>query len=160
MLFDLQIFSGGVYPPSATSRTISFSISNSFLVLIWFIFSMRRRTVQPEIRSFVSCFDPLSRHLTEANEEWELFRRAQRFWQRKVWTQRPSRGEKLIIIRCKFLARKSTKFFANFSATKVTSLSSHSLSLSLSLSLYLSFSLSPSAPHAQYRKRFRASYKI
>ena len=28
--FDLQIFSGGVYPPSATSRTISFSISNSF----------------------------------------------------------------------------------------------------------------------------------
>ena len=30
VLFDLQIFSGGVYPPSATSRTISFSISNSF----------------------------------------------------------------------------------------------------------------------------------
>ena len=30
VLLDLQIFSGGVYPPSATSRTISFSISNSF----------------------------------------------------------------------------------------------------------------------------------
>ena len=30
MLSDLQIFSGGVYPPSATSRTISFSFSNSF----------------------------------------------------------------------------------------------------------------------------------
>ena len=30
VLFDLQIFSGGVYRPSATSRTISFSISNSF----------------------------------------------------------------------------------------------------------------------------------
>ena len=30
VLFDLQIFSGGVYSPSATSRTISFSISNSF----------------------------------------------------------------------------------------------------------------------------------
>ena len=29
MLFDLQIFSGGVYSPSAPSRTISFSISNS-----------------------------------------------------------------------------------------------------------------------------------
>ena len=27
---NLQIFSGGVYPPSAASRTISFSISNSF----------------------------------------------------------------------------------------------------------------------------------
>ena len=86
------------------------------------------------------------------NEERELFRRAQRFWQQKVWTQRPSRGEKL---RCIFLARKSAKFLANFSvfatkgakflanfsATKVTSLPSHSLSLSLSLSLYLSLSL-------------------
>ena len=30
VLFDLQIFSGGVYPPSASSRTISFSTSNSF----------------------------------------------------------------------------------------------------------------------------------
>ena len=30
VLVDLQIFWGGVYPPSATSRTISFSISNSF----------------------------------------------------------------------------------------------------------------------------------
>ena len=30
VLFDLKIFSGGVYSPSATSRTISFSISNSF----------------------------------------------------------------------------------------------------------------------------------
>ena len=48
VLFDLQIFSVGVFPPSATSRTISFSISNNSF------FSMRRRTVQPEIRSFVS----------------------------------------------------------------------------------------------------------
>ena len=30
VLFDLLSFSGGVYPPNATSRTISFSISNSF----------------------------------------------------------------------------------------------------------------------------------
>ena len=30
VLFNLQIFWGGVYPPSATSRTISFSISNSY----------------------------------------------------------------------------------------------------------------------------------
>ena len=30
VLFDLQIFRGGVYPLNATSRTISFSISNSF----------------------------------------------------------------------------------------------------------------------------------
>ena len=30
VLFDLQTFSGGVYSPSTTSHTISFSISNSF----------------------------------------------------------------------------------------------------------------------------------
>ena len=30
VLFNLEIFSGSVYPPSATSRTISFSISNNF----------------------------------------------------------------------------------------------------------------------------------
>ena len=114
------------------------------------------------------------------NEECELFRRVQRFWQRKVWTQRHSRGGKEVhlniwqgkvqnsspILRCTFLSRKSAKLIANFSTTKVTSLPSVSLflslSLSLSLSLYLSLSLSlslsPSAPHAQYRKRFGASY--
>ena len=68
--------------------------------------------------------------------------------------------------KCEFLARESVssspivrifgkgkcKFIANFSATMVTSLPS----LSLSLCLYLS--LSPKVPHAQYRKRFRASY--
>ena len=60
------------------------------------------------------------------------------------------------ILRCTFLARRSAKLIANFSATMVTSLPS--FSLSLSLSLYLSLSLSPNVPHAQYRKRFRASY--
>ena len=58
------------------------------------------------------------------------------------------------ILRCTFLARRSAKLIANFSATMVTSLPSFSLSLYLSLSL----SLSPNVPHAQYRKRFRASY--
>ena len=90
-----------------------------------------------------------------------------------MWTRRQSREEKR---RCKFLARKSAKLFANtkvqilarksaklianYSATMVTSL--NSLSLSLSLSLYLSLSLthSPSAPHAQYRKRGSASHIV
>ena len=58
------------------------------------------------------------------------------------------------ILRCTFLARRSAKLNANFSATLVTSLPS----FSLSLSLYLSLSLSPNVSHAQYRKRFRASY--
>ena len=68
--------------------------------------------------------------------------------------------------KCEFLARESVntspfvwtfgkgkcKLIANFSATMVTSLPSVSVSLSLSLS--------PKVPHAQYRKRFRASYNI
>ena len=41
------------------------------------------------------------------------------------------------------------KFIANFGETMVTSLPSFSVPLSLSLS--------PNVPHAQYRKRFRAS---
>ena len=44
------------------------------------------------------------------------------------------------------------KLIANFSATMMTSLPSISLSLSVSLS--------PSVLHAQYRKRFRASYNF
>ena len=52
------------------------------------------------------------------------------------------------ILRCTFLAGRSAKLIANFSTTMVTSLPSFSLSLS------------PNVPHAQYRKRFRASYNI
>ena len=50
------------------------------------------------------------------------------FWQRKAQNSSP-------ILRCTFLARRSAKLIANFSATMVTSLPSFSLSLSLSLSL-------------------------
>ena len=52
----------------------------------------------------------------EFYEECELFRRVQRFWQRKVWTQRHSRWERQ---RCKFLSRKSAKLFANTKDSKV-----------------------------------------
>ena len=71
------------------------------------------------------------------------------FWQGKAQNSSP-------ILRCTFLARRSAKLIANFSAAMVTSLPSFSLSLCISLSL--SLSLSPNIPHAQYRKRFRASY--
>ena len=69
------------------------------------------------------------------------------FWQGKAQNSSPT-------LRCTFLARRSAKLIANFSATMLTSLPSFSLSLSLCISL----SLSPNVPHAQYRKRFRASY--
>ena len=65
----------------------------------------------------------------------------QTFWQGKAQNSSP-------ILRCTFLARRSVKLIANFSATMVTSLPSFSLSLSVSLSL--SLSLSPNVPHAQY----------
>ena len=53
------------------------------------------------------------------------------FWQGKAQNSSP-------ILRCTFLARRSAKLIANFSATMVTSLPSFSLSLSLYLSLSLS----------------------
>ena len=131
---------------------------------------------RPPFNRLFRCFDPLSCHLTEVRKtiaksanytkNANCFEAAM-FLQRKLWTRRHLRGEKL---RCKIfgkesaklfanfsiLARKSAKFFTTFSATKVTSLPS--LSLCISLSLSLSLSLSPSAPHTQYRKRFRASF--
>ena len=56
-------------------------------------------------------------------------------WQGKAQNSSP-------ILRCTFLARRSAKLIANFSATMVTSLPSFSLSLCISLSLSLSLSLS------------------
>ena len=56
------------------------------------------------LRSHVTPFD------RSKEKNLELFRRVQRFWQRKVRSQHHSRGEK---VRCIFLARRSAKFFAN-----------------------------------------------
>ena len=55
-----------------------------------------------------------------------------------------------LIAKCEFFGKGKCKLIANFSTTMVTSLPS--------LSLCISLSLSPNVPHAQYRKRFRASY--
>ena len=169
--FGTEDFSGGVYPPSATSRTISFFYFQEFLVLIWFYFSMRRRTVQPKFDRLFRCFNPLSRHLTEVkrSRRVRIFGRLRTVSNSATFLAKESvnsalfaRGETEVQIfgkeSTKFfpnfsvLARKSANFFANFSATKVTSLPSISLSLSLCISL--SLFLSPHAPHAQYRTHF------
>ena len=47
MLFDLQIFSGGVYPPSATSRTNLFFYFQLFLVLIYHLTEERHCFQKP-----------------------------------------------------------------------------------------------------------------
>ena len=112
VLFDLQIFSGGVYPPSATSRTISFSISNSFGILIWFIFSMRRRPVQHEIRSFVSVLlSPVTPFDRSKTKKGTCFEECNVFGNGKCELSAIQQGRK----RCNFLARKSAKLFANTS---------------------------------------------
>ena len=68
MLSDLQIFSGGVYSPSATSRTISFSISNSF----WYFNSTCRSTQ-------VKIYTGWSHQLTSDLKRCLLFRKCLRW---------------------------------------------------------------------------------
>ena len=68
------------------------------------------------------------------------------------------KGKCKLIADCANFWQGKCKLIANFSATMVTSLTS--LSVCISLSLSLSLSLSPKVPHAQYRKRFRASYNF
>ena len=116
------------------------------------------------------CFDPWSRHLTEAKRRTRTVSKSATFLTTESVNSAPfKRGETKVQV----LARKGAKLFAN---TKVESfgkerckihrqfqlylgdVTSVSLCISLSLSFSLSLSLSPSAPHAQYRKRFRASY--
>ena len=66
MLFDLKIFSAGVYPPSATSRTISFSFSYSFWYYSFFFLKSQAslrladlsRTFLPPPTSHKACGNP------------------------------------------------------------------------------------------------------
>ena len=59
VLFDLQVYSGGVYSPSATSRTISFSISNS-LIHFFDFFDEKEERCSRKFDRLLCCFDPLS----------------------------------------------------------------------------------------------------
>ena len=170
MLFDLQIFSGGVYPPSATSRTITFSISNSFGINLIHLFDEKK---DGAAGNSIVCFvlrSPVMPFDRSKTKNANCFEERNGFGNGKCELSALQEGEKL---RCKFLARKSAKLFAKvqfFGKERckihrqfqryLGDVTSVSLSLSLSLSLYLSLSLSPSAPHAQYRKRFRASYNL
>ena len=96
------------------------------------------------------CFDPLS--ITPFDSAKNAFRKVQPFLATESVNSAPfKRGETEVQIfgqgkaqnsspklRCTFLARRSAKLIANFSATMVTSLPSFSLSLSLCISLSLS----------------------
>ena len=118
------------------------------------------------------CFDPLSITPFDSAKNANRFKKCNVFGNGKCELSAIQEGRnwganflarksaKLVAntIRCTFLARRSAKLIANFSALMVTSLPSFSLSLSLCVSLSLSLSHTPNVPHAQYRKRFRASY--
>ena len=128
MLFDLQIFSDGVYPraqPSLFLFPIVFGIN-----LIHFFDEKKDGAAG----NLIVCFGasiPCHAILTEAKrrighcfEECNVFGNKKcelsaiqegrnlsaTFWQGKVQSFSP-------ILRCKFLARKSAKLIANFSAT-------------------------------------------
>ena len=137
------------------------------LIHFFDFFDEKEERCSRKLDGLLCCFDPLSvtpfdnakmrtvsksaTFLATESVNSALFKRGetevQIFWQGKAQNSSP-------ILRCTFLARKRATLIANFSATMVTSLPSFSLSLSLCISL----SLSPKVPHAQYRKRFRASY--
>ena len=157
VLFDLQIFSGGVYSPSATSHAQSlflFPIVFGINLIHFFDFSTKKKSgaAGNSIVCFAASIPCQSRHLTVrrtrtvsksatflATESVNSapFKRGetevQIFWQGKAQNSSP-------ILRCTFLARRSAKLIANFSATMVTSLPSFSLCISVSLSLSLSLS--------------------
>ena len=135
--------------------------------------------MQPEIRSFVSVLRSPVTPFDRSDKKCDLFRRVQRIYvQRKCELSAIQEGSPRK--RCKFLARKSAKLFANtkvhilarrsaklianFSATKVTSLPSHSLSLCISLShrAHLTHNIGSASalPIINYRKRGSASYIV
>ena len=63
MLFDLQIFSGGVYSPSATSRTISYLFPIVFgikLIHFFDFFDDKEERCSRKFDRLLCCFDPLS----------------------------------------------------------------------------------------------------
>ena len=110
--------------PSKSKRNLMHSLLFLFSIIFCMNlikFSMRRRTVQPEIRSFVSVLrSPVTRIDRGKTKSASFTKNGNSFeernvfgMKRKVWTSRHFRGEKL---RGKILARKSAKLIANFSA--------------------------------------------
>ena len=110
VLFDLQIFWGDVYPPSATSRTISFSFPIVFGINLIHFFRWEEGWCSRKFDRLFRCFDYLSRHLTEAKRRTRTVSKSATFLATESVISAPfKRGE----LRCTFFARKSAKLFAN-----------------------------------------------
>ena len=103
LCFSICRFSQVVFIPQAQPHAQSLFlfpiVFGNNLIHFFDFFPRERKTVQPKIRSFALLLRSPVNHAIWQCEECEPFRKMQRSWKRKVWTQRHSRGEKL---RCKF----------------------------------------------------------
>ena len=109
VLFDLQVFSGGVYFPSATSRTISFAISNSFginLIHFFDFFGQKEERCSQKFDRLQCCFDPLSITPFDSAKNASRFEKCNVFGNGKCERQRHSSVEKL---RCNFVWQKKAQ---------------------------------------------------
>ena len=113
LCFSICRFSQVVFIPQAQPHAQSlflFPIVFGINLIHFFDFFGQKEERCSRRRKFdrlLCCFDPLSiTHAIWQCEECELFRKVQRFWQRKVWTHRHSRGEKL---RCNFFGKEKRK---------------------------------------------------
>ena len=161
-----------MFIPQAQPHAQSLFLFPIVLVLIWFIFSIfstrkKNGAAGNSIVCFAASIPCQSRHLTVRRirtvsksatflamesvnaahfKRWETevqnFGKEKRKTLRQYWGAHFWQGE--VQNSSPILARQWWRHFR--------------LSLSLSLSLCISLSLSPNVPHAQYRKRFRASY--
>ena len=152
LCFSICRFSQVVFIPQAQPHAQSlflFPIVFGINLIHFFdFFDEKEERCNRKFDRVLCCFDPLSitpfdsAKNTNCFEKCNVFgngkcelsafqkvrNRGANFWQGKAQNSSP-------ILRCTFLARRSAKPIANFSATMVTSLPSFSLSLSLYLSL-------------------------
>ena len=113
VLFDLQIFSGGVYSPSATSRTISFLFPIVFginLIHFFDFFDEKEERCSRKFDRLLCCFDPLSITPFDSAKNTNCFEKCNVFGNGKCEL---SAFQKVRNWGAKFLARKSAKLFAN-----------------------------------------------
>ena len=156
LCFSICRFSQVVFIPQAQPHAQSlFLFPIVFCInLIHFFdfFNEKEERCSRKFDRVLCCFDPLSITPLDSAENTNCFEKCNVFgngkcelsafqkvrnWGAKFWQGKAQNSSP--ILRCTFLARRSAKLLANFSATMVTSLPS--FSLSLSLSLYLSLSL-------------------
>ena len=153
VLFDLHICQV-VFIPRAQPHALSlFSISNSF----WYWFDSFFRWEEGRRRKFdrlFRCFDPLSRHLTEAKRRMGTVSKSVTFLATESVNSAPfKRGETKVQV----FGKEKCKIHRHFHVTEVTSLPSLSLSLSLSHLTHLTHNIGSASALPIMRMKTRTS---